>query len=535
MGGGYRGLAGKAAVARRTEPSGDLVADPTRHVAEGLDGPALSDAGDRGWLAPRLALARGKRQSRNMQEQDSGSLLERTRDRLRQTWRDVVGAARVKLTGTVRPDLPDEDLARLRQQIDDCLEARGGEVSARARAADLGRIYLDLSDLGKGRFLGTLSEHYGVDRGLLTQAITAIQHSEADADYLEAEQRLRDTLVPPRVKLLRHFNGLSDGVKFLVDLRADLIRLSRSDPSLKPLDRELCDLLTSWFDVGFLELKRITWDAPAALLEKLVDYEAVHQIRSWSDLKNRLKSDRRCYAFFHPSMPNEPLIFVEIALVDGMAGNIQNLLDEQAPDQDPRTANTAIFYSISNTQKGLAGVSFGNFLIKQVVGDLTRDFRNLKTFATLSPIPGFRAWLDAAHESETPRLTPGEARSLATCLLGGQTPVDLAAILDQSDWANDPELAGVLEPILLRLCASYLLREGPATIGAMDPVAHFHLTNGARIERINWLADRSPKGVRQAAGMMVNYVYKLADIEVNHEAYRGEGKIPASSAVRALL
>ena len=217
-------------MARRTEPSGDQVADPTGRSVQDIYGPARSGSGDWGWRIPRLALGRGKRQSRIMREPDSGSLLERTRDRLRQTWRDVVGAARVKLTGTVRPDLPDEDLARLRQQIDDCLEARGGEVSARARAADLGRIYLDLSDLGKGRFLGTLSKHYGVDRGLLTQAMAALQNSSVDAEYLKAEQRLRDTLVPPRIKLLRHFNGLSEGVKFLVDLRADLIRHSRSDP-----------------------------------------------------------------------------------------------------------------------------------------------------------------------------------------------------------------------------------------------------------------------------------------------------------------
>jgi malonyl-CoA decarboxylase len=469
-----------------------------------------------------------------MREPDSGSLLERTRDRLRQTWRDVVGAARVKLTGTVRPDLPDEDLARLRQQIDECLEARGGEVSARARAADLGRIYLDLSDLGKGRFLGTLSRHYGVDRGLLTQAMAALQNSSVDTEYLKAEQRLRDTLVPPRIKLLRHFNGLSEGVKFLVDLRADLIRLSRSDPVLKPLDRDLRELLTSWFDVGFLELRRITWDAPAALLEKLVDYEAVHEIRSWSDLKNRLKSDRRCYAFFHPSMPDEPLIFVEVALVDGMAGNVQSLLDEQAPAQDPRTADSAIFYSISNTQKGLAGVSFGNFLIKQVVGDLARDLRNIKTFATLSPIPGFRDWLGALSGDRDPILTPAEARALRDIAPEGEAPVNLGDLLDHPNWIDNSDLAGTLEPILLRLCAAYLLRENHGD-GTADAVAHFHLTNGARIERINWLADRSSKGVGQSAGMMVNYVYKLAEIELNHEAYRGEGKIPASSAVRALL
>lgn len=461
--------------------------------------------------------------------------MERTRDMLRQTWRDVIGAARVKLTGTVRPDLPDDDLARLRQQVDTCIDARGGEVSARARAADLGRVYLDLSDVGRKRFLSMLASDYGIDRGLLTQAMAAAQLSGDGDEFDKAEQALRQTLIAPRVHLLKHFNGLSEGVKFLVDLRADLLRFVAENSSLNALDRDLRELLTSWFDVGFLELRRITWDAPAALLEKLIDYEAVHEIRSWSDLKNRLESDRRCYAFFHPSMPNEPLIFVEVALVDGMADNVQSLLDEKAPERDPRTAKTAIFYSISNTQKGLAGVNFGDFLIKQVVADLTRDFRNLKNFATLSPIPGFRAWLDKALSHEATPLTPLEARTLRSLSNGtGDPAAILANIIDMPDWPTDTNIAGEIKPILLRLAAAYLLREGTGS-DAWDPVAHFHLSNGALIERINWLADSSVKGMHHSAGMMVNYKYKLADIEANHEAYRGEGEIPASTAVRALL
>jgi len=485
------------------------------------------------WSAATLVRGRRKGQSGAMQEPVPATLLERTRSMLRRTWRDVVGAARVKLTGSVRPDLPQEDLQRLRQQIDACLDSRGGEVSARARAADLGRVYLGLEDKGKSRFLAMLARDYGVDRELLREAMAVVQNAASAEDQLAAERDLRTVLVPPRVKLLRHFNGLKQGVKFLVDMRADLLRFAGTDPALQGLERDLRDLLAGWFDIGFLELRRITWQAPAALLEKLVAYEAVHEIRSWTDLKNRLESDRRCYAFFHPSMPDEPLIFVEVALVDGMAGNVQTLLDESAPDQDPEAANTAIFYSISNTQKGLAGVSFGSFLIKHVVDDLVHDLPNLKTFATLSPIPGFRGWLADRLAGGDAVITKAEEKALAGVAGVPKTATALLDVLERPDWAEDAELAGTLEPIMMRLCARYLV--GEVSNGkAPDPVAHFHLSNGARVERINWLADRSPRGLSQSAGLMVNYLYKLADIETNHEDYTGDGTIAASATVRAL-
>ena len=210
-----------------------------------------------------------------------------------------------------------------------------------------------------------------------------------------AERALRDALEPPRITLLRQFNALPEGVKFLVDLRAELIDLGRSEPLLAGLGEDLRRLLANWFDIGFLELQRITWESPAALLEKLMAYEAVHEIRGWTDLKNRLEADRRCFAYFHPRMPDEPLIFVEVALVSGMASDVNALLDEAAPVDDPQAADTAIFYSISNCQRGLAGISFGDFLIKRVVDALATELPRLKVFATLSPIPGFRAWLDA--------------------------------------------------------------------------------------------------------------------------------------------
>ncbi|MFQ5959657.1 MAG: malonyl-CoA decarboxylase domain-containing protein, partial [Alphaproteobacteria bacterium] len=287
-------------------------------------------------------------------------------------------------------------------------------------------------------------------------------------------------------------------------------------------------------DVGFLDLERITWDAPAALLERLIAYEAVHEIRSWSDLKNRLDSDRRCFAFFHPRMPSEPLIFVEVALVTGMSTNIQALLDESAPRCDPGDADTAIFYSISNAQAGLAGISFGGFLIKRVVDDLAHEFKGLKTFATLSPIPGFRRRLEARLAAEETLLTPTEEKALAAHAPdGGDGGSPLAALL-ATDWHADAAAAEALKRPLERLCARYLLQE-KRDGRPLDPVARFHLRNGARIGRINWLADTSPKGLRQSLGMMINYVYKLDEIEENHEAYTGEGRVVAAGAVRALL
>ena len=327
---------------------------------------------------------------------------------------------------------------------------------------------------------------------------------------------------------------MGEGIKFLTDLRADAYRLAKKDPVLAPLDGELRDLLASWFDIGILELRRITWESPAAVLEKLIEYEAVHEIRSWADLKNRLDSDRRCFAFFHPRMRNEPLIFIEVALVQGMADNVQRLLDESAPHQDPRQADTAIFYSISNAQKGLAGVSFGGFLIKRVVDDLAHDFPNLKVFATLSPIPGFMAWLKEEIEAGKPVLAMPDANEVAA--LAGSHDGDraLLEILAKRGWHEDSAMADILKPALLRLCAQYLLnaRRGEQ---ARDRVEHFHLSNGARVERLNWLADTSAKGLEQSVGIMVNYRYRQDDIDANHEAYTGEARVTAATAVKSLL
>lgn len=458
----------------------------------------------------------------------------RTRTALVNAWRDIIGSARLRLGGGFRPDLPPEDIERLRARIDECLLAKGGEVSARARAAELGASYLLLSEEGRKRFLGLLARDYGLDRGAVMAAMAPVNAAKDDASFGAAASELRLALTPPRLKFLRQFSTLGEGIKFLTDLRADLVGFAKDDPAMKPMDSELRDLLASWFDVGILELKRITWESPAALLEKLIDYEAVHQIRSWMDLKNRLDSDRRCYAFFHPRMPNEPLIFLEAALVDGMAANVQTLLDESAPREDPREADTAVFYSISNAQKGLVGVSFGGFLIKRVVDDLAHEFPNLKQFVTLSPIPGFVRWLKREIGTGSEVLSPPEAAEIAAAAQARDGQKALMDWLDDASWPNSPERAELLKPMLMRLCAHYLL-EVKRGKNAWDRVEHFHLSNGARVERINWLGDLSAKGMAQSAGLMVNYRYKLDEIEANHEAYTGEGRIAAATAVRSLL
>jgi malonyl-CoA decarboxylase len=334
---------------------------------------------------------------------------------------------------------------------------------------------------------------------------------------------------------LRQFNALPEGVKFLVDRRAELVA-ERDDPALSGLAEDLRELLANWFDIGFLELKRITWDSPAALLEKLMAYEAVHEIRGWTDLKNRVEADRRCFAFFHPRMPDEPLIFVEVALVKGIAGDVRALLDEAAPVSDADAADTAIFYSISNCQKGLVGISFGDFLIKRVVDALTAELPRLKTFATLSPVPGFRAWLKGSAAKGGGLLLPAEAKFLAPFAEATVvTPEDtLVHLIETPGWEREAGVAAAVKAPLLRLCARYLVNEQGRPGRALDPVAHFHLMNGARIEQLNWLGDTSERGLQQSAGMMVNYRYRLADIEANHEAYRGEGKVAAAAAVQSL-
>ena len=426
----------------------------------------------------------------------------------------------------LRPDLPDDDIPRLKSRIDACLAGKGGETARRGRAAELGQAYLSLTPAGRKKFLLTLAHDYGLPR---EAAMTIVERWRTSK---EPPRALRKALEPPAVRLLHEFVGVPQGVKFVVDLRAELLVLGRSDAAARMLSEDLRPLLGAWFDVGFLDLVRIDWRASAALLEKLVAYEAVHAIRSWRDLKNRLDLDRRCFAFFHPRMPDEPLIFVEVALVNGMAGNVQRLLDARAETHDARQANTAIFYSINNCQQGLAGISFGNFLIKRVADQLAKDLPNIKDFATLSPIPGLRQHIDGRLKNEGDGvLTAGESASLVPVISEAEGAAAVRKLLDRPSWWEVPAINKALRPILVRLAARYLLTDENGR--ALDRVAHFHLGNGAVVERLNWLADTSANGFKQSYAMMVNYRYKLADVDANHEAY-ASGRIVASREVRAL-
>ena len=452
----------------------------------------------------------------------------RTLERLRHAFVETARGARAVVGAPpIRPDLPDDDIPRLKSRIDACLEGKGGEIARRARAAELGEVYLSLSPAGRRRFLLTLANDYGLPREAAAAEVDRWRASKA------APRALIEALEPPAVRLLREFVGVPQGVKFVVDLRAELLALGKSDQAARALSEDLRPLLGAWFDVAFLDLVRIDWRASAALLEKLVAYEAVHAIRSWRDLKNRLDSDRRCFAFFHPRMPEEPLIFVEVALVDGLAGNVRALLDAKAETADPKDANTAIFYSISNCQQGLAGISFGNYLIKRVAEQLARDLPNIRDFATLSPIPGLRRHIDDRLKSEGDEiLTGAEISSLRPVTNAAEGAAAVRHLLDRPTWWEVPAIDKALRPILTRLAARYLTSTDEKG-RALDRVARFHLRNGAIVEQLNWLADTSANGLRQSYAMMVNYRYKLADVDANHEAYAA-GRVVASREVRAL-
>jgi malonyl-CoA decarboxylase len=350
-----------------------------------------------------------------------------------------------------------------------------------------------------------MSEQFAPDPGKLKAVREQYEAAHGTPEEGQAEIHLRKAIVSPRTRLLQRFAVFPEGMRFLVDLREELLPQLKSDKRLLALDAELENLFSTWFDTGFLELRRISWDSPASLIEKLIKYEAVHDIRSWDDVKNRLDSDRRCYGFFHPRLDSVPLIFVEVALMDEIADCITPLLDESAAPGDPHKATTAIFYSISNTQPGLRGVSFGDSLIKRVVETLKGEFPKLKTFATLSPIPGLRAWMAKNAPEE-----------LLTAL---SKPLELPPKSKQ-------------RAELLGWAARYLGKE-VVDGKPLDPVARFHLGNGARIERLNWAGDPSTKGLKQSYGLMVNYLYDLKRLD-KHRAMLAQGQIPISGAIEDL-
>jgi malonyl-CoA decarboxylase len=426
-------------------------------------------------------------------------------------------------------ELQPGELDALRVVVAECVREESREAVANARAAAFAGRYLTLAPPGRQAILELLAGEFGCSEADVTEAARAIVDATTPASRRLAMQAARSALEPPWGRLLDHLSALPGGTKLLADIRSDLLGEQYDDPNVTALEEDIKARLVRRLDTASLELRRITWDAPASLLERLAQSEAVHEVAGWDDLKNRLDPDRRFFAFFHPCMPEEPLVFVEVALLDRMADNIAPLLDPKAPLGDPEAATTAIFYAISATQQGLAGISFGGILIKQVVAALRQELPRIKTFATLSPIPGFRAWLERHAEGDV--LLPSEREALVAV---GADPDEVLQAAAARAVLPEPPLAVVLRRPLLRLAAEYVLTAKRADGRALDPVANFHLTNGARVERLNWLADLTPAGMRASLGIMINYGYGLGEIERNHDEYSVRKAVAAATAVRRL-
>ena len=391
-----------------------------------------------------------------------------------------------------------------------------GEAASIAIAEEIIRSYQLASASEKTAFFSYLHESLAADTAKVNAAIKAYLATPGQAVL----QQLARACETPRLALLRTLNTAEGGTMALISMREELLKLSNLDAIRNVLDADFVQLFQAWFNRGFLQLRRIDWQTPALILEKLIEYESVHEIKGWPDLRRRLQQDRRCYGFFHPAIPDVPLIFVEVALTHGISNNIKELLQPASDALEEKPCNTAVFYSINNCLYGLRGITFGNFLIKQVVEDLTLSNPLIRHFVTLSPVPGFMKWLAGKPESLS-RASSAEQQSIAIFL---KDPVKDSAL------QNHP----VLSQVLPRLCADYLLnaksRQKP-----LDAVARFHLGNGARLERVNWMADASKNGLQQSAGMMVNYVYDKDALARNHEAYEQRNEVIASPAVRKLL
>jgi malonyl-CoA decarboxylase len=392
-----------------------------------------------------------------------------------------------------------------------------GEASGVAIARELLRRYRSLGPEDRLAFLKFLARTMQPDPAEVARAARAYLSGPATGTVAALQRAVES----PRLEFFRRLNLAPGATAEIVAMRRDLI--AANDPSVAPVDGDLRHLLASWFNRGFLVLRRIDWQTPATILDKIIAYEAVHEIQGWDDLRRRLDpADRRCFAFFHPSLIDEPLIFVEVALTGEVPESIGSVLEEAPKNGElAERPSTAVFYSISNCQEGLRGISFGNFLIKQVVEDLVKEQPSLKTFVTLSPVPNFADWLAGAlAEPGTTLVTPEERERLE--------------VLRDPNWSASERVAEALKPALLRLAAHYFLAVKAGDGRPHDPVARFHLGNGARLERINWLGDSSPKGLAEAHGLMVNYRYDIKDIEKNHEAYANEGAVAASRQVHAL-
>jgi malonyl-CoA decarboxylase len=411
------------------------------------------------------------------------------------------------------PKLRSETLA---EHCEALLSSRG-EATGTARASDILNRYAELTTGPRIAFFELLAERFGVNRARLDAAVSNWQANPGDAAAAEVHRAAE----PRRQELLRRLNLAPGGTAALVRMREHLLEALERRPDLASVDADFVHLFSSWFNRGFLVLRKIDWSTPAVILEKIIRYEAVHKINSWEDLRSRIDPpDRCCYAFFHPALIDEPLIFVEVALMREIPAAIGPILAVDRTPLDPEQATTAVFYSISNCQRGLAGVSFGHFLIKQVVEDISREYANLSTFVTLSPVPDFARWLDRERGTDSSRALSAADRAALK-------------VLDQPNWWRTTAARAVEGP-LKRAAAWYFLHARNNRGRPLDPVARFHLGNGARLERINFLADTSEKALSQSYGLMVNYLYDLDAIEANHEAYAEGRAIVAANAVKRL-
>ncbi|HWM82335.1 MAG TPA: malonyl-CoA decarboxylase [Pseudolabrys sp.] len=403
-------------------------------------------------------------------------------------------------------------------ECEDLLSARG-EASGVALARDILLRYRELTTGPRIAFFESLAGQFGAQTERLKAAVDAWLAEPTDL----TTDALQHAAEPRRQELLRRLNLAPGGTRALVQMREHLLDVLARRDDLRPVDRDFVHLFSSWFNRGFLVLRHIDWGSPALILEKIIRYEAVHEIRGFDDLRRRIDPpDRRCYAFFHPALVDEPLIFVEVALTRGIPGAIAPILSDNREPIDPAKANTAVFYSISNCQRGLAGVSFGSFLIKQVVEEIRREFPKLSTFVTLSPVPNFASWLDRERANAQSQALSADDR-------------ETLKVLDQAGWHDVPELRDRVEAPLLRAAGYYFLRARGKRGRPIDAVARFHLGNGARLEQINFLGDTSEKGMTQSYGLMVNYLYDLDYIEKNHEGYVSGGPVAASNGVSRLL
>jgi len=417
-----------------------------------------------------------------------------------------------------RREIAEQRSANLAQLCEDLLSGRG-EASGVALAREILSRYAELKTGPRITFFEVLARRFGPDRARLSAAVAAWQASPLDLTTAEVHRASE----PRRLELFRRLNLAPGGTAALVRMREQLIDAMDHRDDLAVIDNDFLHLFSSWFNRGFLVLRSIDWSTPASLLEKIIRYEAVHAIRDWNDLRARIDSpDRRCYAFFHPALIDEPLIFVEVALTRGIPTAIDPILSAKGERVEPERATTAVFYSISNCQRGLAGVSFGHFLIKQVVEEVSRQIPRISTFVTLSPAPNFAEWLKRERASEASVALDEEDR-------------EALKALDRLDWWRDEETAEAVREPLLRAAAWYYLRARTSRGTPRDSVARFHLGNGARLERLDFLADTSERALRQSHGLMVNYLYDLEHIERNHEAYAQQHAIVAAGAITRLV